>query len=65
MRESFLKTFTKYCALVSSMFRQENPADAGRKFIKYLREQIKVPELSDLESLFEFNYESYRRIQPF
>jgi ABC-type multidrug transport system ATPase subunit len=59
MRESFLKTFTKYCALVSSMFRQENPADAGRKFIKYLREQIKVPELSDLESLFEFNYESY------
>lgn len=59
MRESILKTFTKYCALVSTMFRQEDPSDAGRKFMKYLKEQVQLPDLSDLESLFLFSYESY------
>jgi len=59
MRESVLKIFTKYCALVSTMFRQESAADAGRIFIKYLKEQVKLPEVSDLESSFTLSYESY------
>ena len=41
------------------MFRQEDPYDAGRKFMKYLKEQVNLPELLDLESLFVFSYESY------
>jgi ABC-type multidrug transport system ATPase subunit len=59
MKESVIRTFTKYCALVSSMFRLENPADAGKKFIKYLQKQTRLPVSPDLENYYIFNYESY------
>ena len=59
MRESILKIFTKYCALVSTMFQQENPSSAGKKFIQYLHTQINIPEPPDLKDLFITSYESY------
>jgi ABC-type multidrug transport system ATPase subunit len=59
MKESVIKTFTKYCALVSSIFRQENPGEAGKKFIQYFKKKTRLVVPPDLESLYVLNYESY------
>lgn len=59
MRESLLKLFTRYCALVSSIFGKDSTADAEKKFAKYLTKQLQITPNVVRQNLFAGYVDSY------